>query len=349
MSDTVKTILWIVLALIVIALLIRWFMRSAARRRELETRRLDTASLRAPAQESTPSAPSSLERASSAGVSAVPSQPVVDTQPPVVDTQPPVVDTQTEVDAQTEVGGLGTDEGGDEFEASPAPVASSVTDAPPAAVGAGAAAGAVGSGAVGSAAFAIEEDEPDLADADDPFADADTHTDAEVGDASHPEVDGGGLPVAQGAQQAESADDLDWVNGPIEDSETVELDEAQVRADPQAADWINEPAADESPGSEEGSVNASLGEEQTPQPVIADTPEGREVSRFDEVRDGGYGPGSAAPIADGARPLDHPVKAWRDTMTYVLPGGAGYDGTAPDVWFFDEAAARRAGFRSGRG
>jgi hypothetical protein len=70
-------------------------------------------------------------------------------------------------------------------------------------------------------------------------------------------------------------------------------------------------------------------------------------SRLDEVVDGGHGVGSAAPIADGAQPLGHPIKAWRDTMTYVIPGGRGYDGGEPDVWFQSEQAALAAGYRRG--
>jgi hypothetical protein len=73
----------------------------------------------------------------------------------------------------------------------------------------------------------------------------------------------------------------------------------------------------------------------------------RLVSRLDEVTDGGHGVGSAAPITDGAQPLGHPVKAWRDTMTYVMPGGIGYEGGQPDVWFDSQQAARAAGFRPG--
>ena len=79
----------------------------------------------------------------------------------------------------------------------------------------------------------------------------------------------------------------------------------------------------------------------TTQPARA----GRRVSALDEVRDGGYGVGSAAPIADGAIPLGHRVKAWEDTKTFVAPGHPIYDDPDPHVWFTDEAAARRAGFR----
>ena len=71
---------------------------------------------------------------------------------------------------------------------------------------------------------------------------------------------------------------------------------------------------------------------------------GRRVSGFDEVVDGGFGLGSAAPIADGAQPLGHAVKGRRDGTTFVGPDDAGYDDVEPDVWFYSEEAARRAGF-----
>jgi hypothetical protein len=71
---------------------------------------------------------------------------------------------------------------------------------------------------------------------------------------------------------------------------------------------------------------------------------GRRTSEVDEIRDGGYGVGSAAPFGDRAQPRDHPVQAYRDSMTYRTPGSAGYDSAEPDVWFYDEDAARRAGF-----
>jgi len=36
-------------------------------------------------------------------------------------------------------------------------------------------------------------------------------------------------------------------------------------------------------------------------------------------------------------------------MTYRLPGDAGYDADEPDVWFNDEGAAQRSGFRHADG
>jgi hypothetical protein len=58
--------------------------------------------------------------------------------------------------------------------------------------------------------------------------------------------------------------------------------------------------------------------------------------------------GSAATISDGAQPLGHAVKGIRDGNRFVAPGEDGYDDVEPDVWFYDEDAARRSGF-SGRG
>lgn len=77
----------------------------------------------------------------------------------------------------------------------------------------------------------------------------------------------------------------------------------------------------------------------------ADAPDGRRVSSLDEVVDGGYSVGSAAPIEDGAMPLGHPVKAWNDTKTFLAPGAGGYEGADPHVWFTDAGTAEAAGFR----
>ena len=96
-----------------------------------------------------------------------------------------------------------------------------------------------------------------------------------------------------------------------------------------------------------------------PEPVVEPEPEpepepdpettGRRISGFLELRDGGCGVGSAAPIEDGAQPLDHPVQAYRDTMTFREPGVPGYDSAEPDVWFYDASAAERSGFRPADG
>lgn len=79
------------------------------------------------------------------------------------------------------------------------------------------------------------------------------------------------------------------------------------------------------------------------------TAPGRRISDLSEVQDGGHGVGSAAPVWDGAQPLGHPIQAYRDTMSYRVPGAAGYDSAEPDVWFFDEWSAQRAGYHPSQG
>lgn len=76
--------------------------------------------------------------------------------------------------------------------------------------------------------------------------------------------------------------------------------------------------------------------------------DGSGESGLDEVRDGGHGWGSAAPLEGGVQPLGHPVKAWHDTMTFVLPDEPGYTAD-PHEWFVDAEAAQRAGFRHAHG
>ena len=71
-------------------------------------------------------------------------------------------------------------------------------------------------------------------------------------------------------------------------------------------------------------------------------------SALEDVRDGGHGWGSAAPIEGGVQPLGHPVKAWHDTMTYVQPGQPGYVAD-PHEWFVDGETAERAEFRPAHG
>ncbi|WP_298752297.1 hypothetical protein [uncultured Serinicoccus sp.] len=68
----------------------------------------------------------------------------------------------------------------------------------------------------------------------------------------------------------------------------------------------------------------------------------------EDIRDGGHGWGSAVPRADGSAPEGHPVKAWHDTMTFVLPDEEGYDAEAHEC-FVDGETAERAGFRHAHG
>jgi hypothetical protein len=115
------------------------------------------------------------------------------------------------------------------------------------------------------------------------------------------------------------------------------------------SDQVGQGIADESPVSDrQTDAHADADAESTDQEQdrSADAPaDGRRTSSLDEIRDGGYGVGSAATIDDGAVPLGHPVKAWEDTRTFVAPDHEKYGEAEPHVWFADAYAARRAGFR----
>ena len=120
----------------------------------------------------------------------------------------------------------------------------------------------------------------------------------------------------------------------------------------QKGDWT----ADEAGGPQVGDADRNLVEGATPgEPGGShersdhdngDAPaDRRRTSALEEVRDGGYGVGSAAIIEDGALPLGHPVKAWEDTNTFATPDHPSYENADPHLWFTDADAAQKAGFR----
>ena len=98
------------------------------------------------------------------------------------------------------------------------------------------------------------------------------------------------------------------------------------------------------PTDQETSVPTAAPETAADQAPAASEPPIRRISELHEVVDGGFGIGSAAPIADGAQPLGHPIKANVDTKTYQDLHSPWYDTTEPDVWFLDAGFAERAGF-----
>ena len=100
--------------------------------------------------------------------------------------------------------------------------------------------------------------------------------------------------------------------------------------------------SDSASGQAESSSTGSQEDQSNDTDIAGDEPR---TSSLDEIRDGGYGVGSAATIDDGAVPLGHPVKAWEDTKTFVTPDHAKYGEAEPHLWFSDAHAAQRAGFR----
>lgn len=94
----------------------------------------------------------------------------------------------------------------------------------------------------------------------------------------------------------------------------------------------------------EAAVNRGSYETPYPGDALSGGSGGRRICAFDEVTDGGYSIGSAAPIGPGVQPMGHPVRAWEDTKTFRV-GPEGDWEREPDVWFMDEQAAGNAGFR----
>ena len=250
--------------------------------------------------------------------------------------------------------------------------------APAAAAGGGASAAAASAEASEPPAEPADADGPDTVDVPDTVDDAETAADAvalEDGGAAVVVVEDAAMTraerreareaaeaaqaepaVEQGSTEDDSADDAEaaW---PVPDSQGDPEAEriataAEYRDEVTAADPLTEDIA--IPANEWGGPHEVEPEPES-EPVVEEQPEpepeptGRRISGFLELRDGGYGVGSAAPIEDGAQPLDHPVQAYRDTMTFREPGAPGYDSAEPDVWFYDAAAAERSGFRPADG
>ncbi|MCE9515582.1 MAG: hypothetical protein NTY24_11885 [Mycobacterium sp.] len=64
----------------------------------------------------------------------------------------------------------------------------------------------------------------------------------------------------------------------------------------------------------------------------------------DDVAPGPYGKGSAKPNADGSGPAGWTIKGNSDSMLYHPTDSPAYSETIAEVWFFDEATAKAAGF-----
>lgn len=65
---------------------------------------------------------------------------------------------------------------------------------------------------------------------------------------------------------------------------------------------------------------------------------------IDDVEPGPYGKGSAKPNADGSGPTGWTIKGNADSMLYHPTDSPAYSETIAEVWFFDEATAKAAGF-----
>jgi hypothetical protein len=60
--------------------------------------------------------------------------------------------------------------------------------------------------------------------------------------------------------------------------------------------------------------------------------------------DGGFGPDSAAPLADGSAPEGFEIKGNKNSMKFHAPSSPWYSRTNAEVWFRTAEAAQAAGF-----
>lgn len=173
---------------------------------------------------------------------------------------------------------------------------------------------------------------------------------------------GGGSTVAprpDGQDQTEDQDhNQDQVEGGDHDPRDVESDEERRQREEEFAREHDPADHDVAAGEEfrqpgdwvgEGDDAQELTTEQPSRVATGGAGEGQggqdaQGEGGEEIRDGGHGWGSAAPISGGGTPEGHPVKAWHDTMTFVLPDEPGYD-AEPHECFVDAETAQRAGFR----
>jgi len=162
------------------------------------------------------------------------------------------------------------------------------------------------------------------------------------GDSDEPADEGLDVDMAPHSHASDDVDETAEAVSPGND--TPRREEAEPAPDAAAAAFPDEDTAQGHDAT--NAEHATTGEDTTSGESDAGGQQAgtRRTSSFDEVVDGGFGLGSAAPIGDGAQPLGHAVKARRDGRTFVAPGDAGYDEVEPDVWFYNEDAARRAGF-----
>ena len=68
------------------------------------------------------------------------------------------------------------------------------------------------------------------------------------------------------------------------------------------------------------------------------------IASIDEVPAGPHGKGSAKAGADGSGPAGWLIKGNADSMLFHGPDSPAYEQTVAEVWFFDEATAKAAGF-----
>jgi small subunit ribosomal protein S2 len=128
--------------------------------------------------------------------------------------------------------------------------------------------------------------------------------------------------------------------------------DAEQSATTAAAGETTDAPAAEAPAAEAPAADAPAAEAPAAEAPAAEAPaaeappaEAAADSTTDPAgADGGFGPDSAAPLADGSAPEGFEIKGNKNSMKFHAPSSPWYARTNAEVWFRSAAAAEAAGF-----
>jgi small subunit ribosomal protein S2 len=159
-----------------------------------------------------------------------------------------------------------------------------------------------------------------------------------------------------GAEEPLAEWERELLGGDAEQSATTAAAGETTDAPAAEAPAAEAPAAD-APAAEAPAADAPAAEAPAPEAPAAEAPaaeapaaeappaEAAADSTTDPAgADGGFGPDSAAPLADGSAPEGFEIKGNKNSMKFHAPSSPWYARTNAEVWFRSAAAAEAAGF-----
>lgn len=112
-----------------------------------------------------------------------------------------------------------------------------------------------------------------------------------------------------------------------------------------APERSTEKPAAEKPAAEKPTAEKPAVEKPAADKPAAEKPTGQQPPASEEILDGPYGPGSAAPLPDGSAPSpDFTIKGNATSMLFHPPSSPYFGRTKPAAWFRTAEDAERAGF-----
>jgi small subunit ribosomal protein S2 len=151
----------------------------------------------------------------------------------------------------------------------------------------------------------------------------------------------GGAEATVGAEEPLAEWERELLGGD-EQATTAATGEATTDAPAAEAPAAEAPAA-EAPAAEAPAAEATeaSAEAATTAPETVET---QAVAETTAPADGGFGPDSAAPLADGSAPEGFEIKGNQNSMKFHAPSSPWYARTNAEVWFRTAEAAEAAGF-----